>query len=79
MEAYLPGGRWYDWKTHEYKDMHEDGDFVTMEVPLTEIQLFARGGSIVATKPEGRANTTTERYGTATVHAKVLILTAINC
>ncbi len=62
MDVYLPGGRWYDWRTHERLDAPADGGFVGRAAPEDEIPVLARGGSVVAKKPGGRgaANTTAQ-------------------
>ena len=45
MNAYLPPGLWYDWKTHS--PYLSKGETYKLDSPLTEIKLFVRSGHVL--------------------------------
>ncbi len=46
--AYLPGGTWYDFWTHE---AYQGSDGITVPAPLDRLPLFVRSGAILPTGP----------------------------
>lgn len=56
-QIYLPDDVFYDFYTHEV--IRGNGEVMEKEVPYDSIQLYYKGGSIVAERVES-ANTTTE-------------------
>ena len=56
-QIYLPDDVFYDFYTHER--VRGNGSMITKEVPYDSIQLYYKGGSIVAERARS-ANTTTE-------------------
>ena len=52
--VYLPtGGDWYDWNTSKF---YTGGQWIEVEVPLEQIPVFVRAGSVIPTQEPG-ANT----------------------
>jgi len=60
VNAYLPPGVWYDWKTHSTYD--SKGQTYTLDSPLTDIKLFVRSGHILV-KQEPKVTTEETRKG----------------
>ena len=60
MNAYLPPGLWYDWKTHT--PFQSSGQTYKLDSPLTEIKLFVRSGHILVTQ-EPKVTTEQTRKG----------------
>ena len=62
VSVYFPGGRWFDWYSHEVLDVQSDGEFRTRPAPADgDIPILVRGGQVLAKKKDGAANTTTQR------------------
>ena len=60
MNAYLPPGLWYDWKTHSH--YQSKGETYKLDSPLTEIKLFVRSGHVLVTQ-EPKVTTEETRNG----------------
>ena len=60
VNAYLPSGLWYDWKTHT--PYQSKGQTYKLDSPLTEIKLFVRSGNILVTQ-EPKVTTEETRNG----------------
>jgi alpha-glucosidase (family GH31 glycosyl hydrolase) len=60
VEAYIPGGKWYDLRSYELIATENNRGFVKLNAPAHIIPLLARGGAIFPSQSEG-AKTTTQR------------------
>ena len=70
VNAYLPSGNWYDFRT--MKEIHSEiPGFVSLEVPLNYIPILAKGGHILPTQAQG-AKTTKQSQSTP-FHLKVFL------
>ena len=58
MNAYFPPGIWYDL---QLKPLRSTGQFVLLDTPITETNVFIRGGNIITSQLSKDATTTTEQ------------------